>query len=114
MADVSALPASADVGLALDRQANTQLNRLRSFTTADPKEADRVSQDFEAMFLSNMLQPVFAGLKSGTSFFGGGHAEDTFQAMLVDEYGKVMAKSGGVGIAKMVRDQILKLQEVAK
>ena len=40
MADVSALPASADVGLALDRQANTQLNRLRSFTTADPKEAE--------------------------------------------------------------------------
>ncbi|HUA53063.1 MAG TPA: rod-binding protein [Candidatus Sulfotelmatobacter sp.] len=115
MADaVSALPPAADVSLALDRQANTQLNRLAAFTTTDPKEADRVSQDFEAMFLSNMLQPVFASLKSGKGLFGGGNAEDTFQSMMVDEYGKVMAKAGGVGIAKMVRDQILKLQEVAK
>jgi Rod binding domain-containing protein len=112
-AAIPGIPAAADVSVALDRQANAQLNRMRAFTTADPQEADRVSRDFEAMFLSNMLQPVFAGIKSSKGFFGGGHAEDTFQSMLVDEYGKVMAKAGGVGIAKMVRDQILKLQEVA-
>ncbi len=110
---ISSVPGTADVGAALERQANAKINQMRSYQTTDPKEADKVSRDFEAMFLSNMLQPMFAGLKSGKGFFGGGHAEDTFQAMLVDEYGKVMAKAGGVGIAKMVRDQILKLQEVA-
>jgi len=110
---ISGLPAAADMSLALDRQGDAQLNRLRAYKTADPKEADRVARDFEAMFLSNMLQPVFAGIKSSKGFFGGGHAEDAFQTMLVDEYGKVMAKAGGVGIAQMVRDQILKLQEVA-
>jgi flagellar protein FlgJ len=109
---ISGLPAGADVGVALDRQASAQLDQLRRLKTTDPKEADRVSREFEAMFLSSMLQPVFAGIKSGKGFFGGGHAEDTFQAMLVDEYGKTMAKAGGVGIAQMVRNQILQLQEV--
>jgi Rod binding domain-containing protein len=109
---ISGLPAAADTSLALDRQQNAQLKRLNSMKTSDPKEAERVSRDFEAMFLSNMLQPMFAGLKTSKGMFGGGHAEETFQAMLVDEYGKVIAKSGGLGIAKMVHDQILQLQEV--
>src|SRR5215470_1243987 len=109
---ISGIPASADANVALERQANAQLKRMAAMKTTDVKEADRVSREFEAMFLSSMLQPVFAGLKSGKGPFGGGHAEDTFQAMLVDEYGKQMAKAGGVGIAKMVRDQILQLQEV--
>ncbi|MEJ0067698.1 MAG: rod-binding protein [Pseudomonadota bacterium] len=55
---------------------------------------------------------MFSTLKTGKGTFGGGNAESTFQAMLVDEYGKVMAKSGGVGIAAMVRKQILQTQEV--
>ncbi len=110
---ISGIPATGDASVALDRQANAQLNQMRAFKTSDPKEADRVSRDFEAMFLSSMLQPVFAGIKSSKGFFGGGHAEDSFQSMMVDEYGKQMAKAGGVGIAKMVYDQILKLQEAA-
>ncbi len=111
-ASISGLPASGDASVAVERQQANQLNQLRSMKTTDPKEADRVSHDFEAMFLSSMLQPMFSTLKTGKGTFGGGNAESTFQAMLVDEYGKVMAKSGGVGIAAMVRKQILQTQEV--
>jgi Rod binding domain-containing protein len=109
---ISGPPASADANLALDRQQAKQMAQMRAFKTTDPKEADRVSRDFEAMFLSTMLQPMFETLKPGKGMFSGGSAEATFQAMLVDEYGKVMAKSGGVGIAAMVRQQILQTQEV--
>jgi Rod binding domain-containing protein len=109
---LSGMPASADANVAMERQSAQQLDRMRAFKTTDPKEADKVSQDFEAMFLSTMMQPMFATLKPGKGSFGGGNAESTFSAMLVDEYGKVMAKSGGVGIAAMVRKQILQTQEV--
>jgi flagellar protein FlgJ len=109
---ISGAPAAADASVALERQSASQLNKMRALKTTDPKEADRVSRDFEAMFLSSMLQPMFSTLKPGKGTFGGGNAEGTFQAMLVDEYGKVMAKSGGVGIAAMVRKQILQTQEV--
>lgn len=112
LSTMSSMPAAADASVALDRQQAAQIKKMTSAKTSDPKAADKVSREFEAMFLSSMLQPVFAGLKSGKGMFGGGHAEETWTAMLVDEYGKVMAKSGGVGIAKMVRDQILQMQEV--
>jgi flagellar protein FlgJ len=107
------IPAAADASTALDRQQAAQVKKMTSAKTADPKEADRVSREFEAMFLSSMLQPMFAGVKTAKGKFGGGHGEETFSAMLVDEYGKMMAKSGGVGIASMVRQQILQMQEVA-
>jgi len=64
------------------------------------------AQDFEAMFLGQMLEPMFSGLKSEAPF-GGGHAEETWRSFLVQEYGKTVAKRGGVGIAKIVESQML-------
>jgi len=77
-------------------------------------EVEKVAVEFEAMFLSAMLQPMFDKLKTGTGLFGGGHGEDMFRPMLVDEYAKSMAKSGQVGIAKSIREQMLRLQEVSE
>lgn len=77
-------------------------------------EVEKVAVEFEAMFLSAMLQPMFDKLKTGSGLFGGGHGEDMFRPMLVDEYAKSMAKSGQVGIAKSIRDQMLRLQEVSE
>jgi flagellar protein FlgJ len=77
-------------------------------------EVEKVAVEFEAMFLSSMLQPMFDKLKTGDGLFGGGNGEDMFRPMLVDEYAKSMAKSGQVGIAKSIRDQMLRLQEVSE
>ncbi len=77
-------------------------------------EVEKVAVEFEAMFLSAMLQPMFDKLKTGGGLFGGGHGEDMFRPMLVDEYAKSMAKSGQVGIGKSIRDQMLRLQEVSE
>jgi len=66
--------------------------------------------EFEAQFLSQMLQPMFEGLKSDGPF-GGGHAEKMWQSMLVKEYGKSLAQSGGVGLADEVQKQLLRAQE---
>jgi Rod binding domain-containing protein len=101
----------ADLGAAMDRSMAAQVDKAKSVKAGNAAEADKVAREFEAMFLSSMLQPVFAGVKPSKTF-GGGHGEETFKAMLVDEYGKVMAKRGGLGIADMVRQQILQTQEV--
>ncbi|SCA57876.1 Chemotactic signal-response protein CheL (modular protein) [Candidatus Terasakiella magnetica] len=66
--------------------------------------------DFEAQFLSQMLQPMFEGLNA-TEPFGGGHAEKMWQGMLVNEYGSSLAKSGGIGLADEVERQLLRAQE---
>lgn len=77
----------------------------------DVRQARKVAEDFESVFLSQMLQPMFAEIEPEAPF-GGGPAEDVWRGMLVDEYGKIIAKGGGIGIADAVFRQILKQQEV--
>ena len=112
MSQTQAMPAIGGADLMAAREAGTKINAPR-IKTNDPAVAERTAREFEAMFVSAMLQPVFAGVKTGDGFFGGGHGEDAFNAMLVDEYGKSIAKRGGLGIADMVKREILKMQEVS-
>ena len=78
--------------------------------TKNASEARRVAEDFEALFLSQMLQHMFAGVRTDGPF-GGGHAETIYRSFLADEYGKLVSQTGGIGIADAVQRVILKLQE---
>ena len=53
---------------------------------------------------------MFAGVETSAPF-GGGHAEQQFRSVLLGEYAKDMAKTGGIGIADEVYREILAIQE---
>ena len=74
-------------------------------------EARKVAEDFEAVFLGQMLQPLFKNLGAEKPF-GGGSSEKMWRSMQVDEYGKAITKAGGIGIADAVFKELLKMQEV--
>jgi len=80
-------------------------------TAAAQAKAAKTAQDFASFFISQSLQPMFEGLKTD-SMFGGGQGEEMFKSMLLDQYGKMVAKKGGFGITDTVMNQMLKLQEV--
>ena len=80
--------------------------------TGDALAMRQAAEDFEAVFLGQMLAPMFAGLETN-EYFGGGPGEDVYRSLLVEEYGKAIARSGGVGIADAVERELLRLQEVA-
>ena len=99
---------SGNIDVAADRIA-----RLQKQASNDPVQVKKAAQEFESVFISQMLEHMFAGV--GTNeMFGGGEAEDIYRSMMVDEYGKLMAKSGGVGIADQVTRQLLHTQEGKK
>ncbi len=77
---------------------------------ASRAEVGKAAQDFEAMFLSQMFQCMFEGLDADP-VFGGGNAENMYRSLMVDEYGKQVAKRGGVGIAEQVSRTLLAAQE---
>ena len=79
--------------------------------TVDRQRIRQAAEDFEAVFLSQMLQPMFEGLETD-GLFGGGSAEQIYRGVLLQEYGKALAQRGGVGIADAVEQEMLKLQEV--
>ena len=78
--------------------------------TSDLDKARAAAKEFEAVFLSQMLQHMFAGIKTD-KVFGGGPGEDIYRSMMVEEYGKVLAQSGGVGITDAVMREIIRIQE---
>lgn len=81
-----------------------------SLSTRDISKAEKVSQDFEAVFLSQMLENMFSDVDIDPTADGPG--EDTYKSMLLDEYGKIISKSGGIGVAGYVKQEMLKLQEI--
>lgn len=80
---------------------------------ANAAEARQVAEELEGVFLSQVLQPMFANV-SAEAPFGGGLAEDMWRSLQVEEYGKAMARSGGIGLADAVMREILKLQEITQ
>lgn len=67
------------------------------------------ARNFEASFLSIMLQQMFEGLETSAPF-GGGPGEAMFKSFLTEAMAEQMTRSGGVGVADTVAREMLKLQ----
>jgi peptidoglycan hydrolase FlgJ len=74
-------------------------------------KAKSASENFEAMFLNSMFQQMFTGI-DGEGPFGGSGALKVWRSFLTDEYAKTFAKTGGLGIASHVYDQLLRQQGI--
>ena len=91
-----------------------ELNALSATSAAtpirkvDPKNAE-TAKNFEAVFLGQMTQMMLESVEKGE--FNGGAGEDMFRGVLAEKLGTEIANRGGVGLAPVVLDQILKLQQ---
>jgi hypothetical protein len=78
-----------------------------------PAATGRTAEQFEAFFLSSVMENLFTGIGTDT-LFGGGPSEGVYRSMLLQEYGKAAARGGGIGIAAAVRGEMLRMQETAR
>ena len=81
--------------------------------TNDPLEARKAAEEFEAVFIAQMLAPMFQGLETD-ELFGGGPGEDIYRSVLIEEYGKSIARAGGIGLSDAIQREILRLQEASQ
>lgn len=93
----------------LNIKPNTSLTGNKTLSKEEAKEA---AQDFEAFFMTKMMESMFEGV-STEGMFGGGHAEKVYRSLLLNEYGKAMAKTGSIGVSDDIMSAILKMQEAA-
>jgi flagellar protein FlgJ len=94
------IPISTPVGAAGTQQ----------YTPDQIAKATQSAKDFESMAIGQLLQPMFNTVDTSKGLFGGGQAEATWKPMMVDEIGKMIEKSGGIGLADSVMHEILKAQ----
>lgn len=93
-------------------RAQATLAKAQRKQQATPEKIDEVAQEFEAMFLSEMMSHMFKDVVDTEGLTGGGHAEEIYRSFLNDEYAKIISRSGGIGVADYVKREMLKLQEV--
>lgn len=72
--------------------------------------AKKTAREFEATFIGQMTQLMLESVPSDGEF-SGGHGEQMFRGVLAEKLGGEIAKRGGIGLAPIVLDQIIKLQE---
>lgn len=72
--------------------------------------AKKAAEEFEATFLSTLIEGMFAGLKTDMPG-GGGKSEKMYRSMMAGEYAKEISAKGGLGIADHVYREILAVQE---
>lgn len=85
-------------------------SRVSEKTAQKNALALKAAKEFEASFLTTMLEQMWTGVEADAPF-GGGHAEKVYRSMMVGEYAKSISANGGLGIADHVYREILSAQE---
>lgn len=67
------------------------------------------AEDFEAIFLSQMLATMTKELGGAGGVAGG---EDVYRDMFSKEVAKMISRTGGIGVADTVLQEMLKTQEI--
>jgi len=102
----------SDISLLSPIDVSSTLSETPKVNTASD-QINKTAEDFEAVFISQMLGSMFEG-EELTEYFGGGTAGDIYKSLMMNEYGKAIAKSGGIGISEQIKAELLKLQEIKK
>ncbi len=107
---------AATLGLSLSSLGDAKTAQAHSALDTNANsiktKAKAASREFESMFLNNMFQEMFSGV-DGDGPMGGSGALKVWRSFMTDQYAKTFAKSGGIGIAPHVYDELLKQQGIS-
>ncbi len=83
---------------------------VRGHGEVDPRMRE-AAEEFEAVFLAQVLQTMNLG-GGGPGPLSDGDNE-AWTGMLQEEYGRLISRSGGIGVADALLREMLKMQEIA-
>jgi Rod binding domain-containing protein len=90
--------------------ANAGLAASTPKPPAATNDIDAAARDFEAVFIAQMFEQMFEGVKTDGPM-GGGSGERIFRSLMIQEIGRQIAGQGGIGLADNVKRELLALQE---
>ena len=74
--------------------------------TNEEKDLKKAAQSFEGIFVKMLLDAMDKTVDNKDSMFSGGEGEETFKGMLNDERAKSISKGSGIGLAKIIYEQL--------
>ena len=79
------------------------------FSPRDIARADAAAKEFEAVFIAQLLEPLFASIDT-PAIAGGGKSEAFFKGLLQESYAEAFAERGGFGLGDQVKAALLDIQ----
>jgi Rod binding domain-containing protein len=76
-----------------------------------PEELRKIAEQFESVFLNEMMAPMFQGIETD-GLGGGGMGEEMFRPMLIEQYASALSQSGGIGLADAIVKELMRMQTV--
>jgi len=90
------------------------VNKPRGSLTVENAKIEKSAKDFESILLGSWLQQAeesFAKLPGGDDDGDADAGKEQFQGMAMQSLGASMTASGGIGIAKMISQQLHKAED---
>lgn len=88
-------------------QATNQAPKFRKGNGRDPQQLKEAAQQFEAVFIQQMFKEMRSTVPDD-GLIPRGNADDTFTQMQDAEAAKIMAERGGIGLADLMLQELLK------
>ncbi len=88
---------------------------LAKETPQSKQDAKAVAQNFESIFIHQMLNQMFENISADPlSDSENNFSQEMYRTMLLEQYGNEISKSGGFGIAQHIERELLTLQEISQ
>ena len=97
-------------------QAKVSTLKRAAAEAGSAAKADKLrtmAEEFEQIFLQNMLSTMMEGTTPEAPF-NGGAGEEQWKGFLVNEYAGAIAQNGGVGLADTIYRDLIAIQEGQK
>ena len=116
--EINHIPPNTDSSAAMAQAQSGRSEQIgsdlqRAVQSGDHEEIQRVAQEFEGVFLAQILKPMFEGINLSDTIGGGGRGEEIYRDLMLDEYGRKMASSGGIGLADHIARELVEIQAAA-
>ena len=98
------------IGLSAPLRPQSELPSTAATPGQSRRDIAETAEQFEAVFLGEMSKLMLESVELGDEF-SGGHAEQIFRGMMAEKLGGEIARRGGMGLAPMVMEQMIRMQE---
>lgn len=90
----------------LDYMNVMKKTEIKNAVIKEKKELKEATEEFESIFIKMLIDAMDKTIDRKDSLMSGGQGEDVFRGMLNQERSSQMAKNGGIGLSKILYDQL--------
>jgi Rod binding domain-containing protein len=101
---------AAPVASALAAASSVASALIPAAQTPGAARITAIGQEFESVFLANVMEEMFAGLEEENPYDSGPGAS-AWRSIRTEEFARAIAAAGGIGLAEHVQRHLIALQE---